>query len=84
MAEAKFRLDLNSKDLAQVVFKALKPEVESQPSPRVVVDLKLDGRFIIIELKADSTAALRAAVNSYLRWVSAISRSLSEVSSLRF
>ncbi len=82
-AEAKFKLDVGSEDLAEVIFRALEPEVESQPSPRVTVRLDLDGRFILVELKADSTAALRAAVNSYLRWISAVSRSLREVSSLR-
>lgn len=74
--EAFFKVDLKDDVIAQIVFKSLYPEVKFPPSSRVKVELNVDGCFINIRIKADSLSSLRAAVNSYLRWISLLSRSL--------
>jgi tRNA threonylcarbamoyladenosine modification (KEOPS) complex Pcc1 subunit len=54
--------------IADVVTKSLLPETERH-IPRTKVDIREVGDVIQIELMADDTNALRAATNSYLRWM---------------
>lgn len=51
-----------------VVVKALHPET-SRDIGRTHVDLSEDAKTIIIEIEAEDTSSLRAALNSYLRWM---------------
>jgi len=48
---------------------ALSPEVGRQ-IPRTRVSLKSEGDEIILSVEASDLGALRAALNSYLRWIS--------------
>jgi tRNA threonylcarbamoyladenosine modification (KEOPS) complex Pcc1 subunit len=58
--------------LAEILEDSLLPEVERPASERSRVDVEaLNGR-LVIRIDASDVAALRAAVNSYLRWVSAV------------
>ncbi|MHA1604733.1 MAG: KEOPS complex subunit Pcc1 [Candidatus Freyarchaeota archaeon] len=54
-------------DLSKVVFKSLSPEIITSPKERHRGKLKRDGDIISIEIEAEDTVALRAALNSYLR-----------------
>ncbi len=60
------------RNLLEVVFRALFLEVISGASERCIGKLKRDGDIISIEIKAEDTVALRAALNSYLRWLKII------------
>ncbi|MBS7250269.1 MAG: hypothetical protein KIH08_06720 [Candidatus Freyarchaeota archaeon] len=60
------------RNLLEVVFRALFPEVISGASERYIGKLKRDGDIISLEIKAEDTVALRAALNSYLRWLKII------------
>lgn len=51
---------------------ALTPEAETPSSSRSKVGIKPSGAGLSIEVEARDTAALRAAVNSYLHWICAI------------
>lgn len=55
--------------ITSVVAKSLLPETERK-IPRTKVELREDDDAIKIELMADDVNALRAAANSYLRWIS--------------
>lgn len=51
---------------------ALLPEMGQ--SRRFRAALKVEGRKLILEVDADDLSALRAALNSYLRWISLIEK----------
>ncbi|MGQ9583008.1 MAG: KEOPS complex subunit Pcc1 [Thermoplasmatota archaeon] len=50
------------------VLRALGPET-AREIPRATARAWLDGERLHLEIRAESPASLRAAVNSYLRWV---------------
>ncbi len=54
--------------IAQIVAKSLLPETERK-IPRTEVNVRDDVDTIYIELRAKDVNALRAAMNSYLRWM---------------
>lgn len=59
--------------IANAIARALAPEARGElPKARAVVELR-DGA-IRIAIVADDLASLRAAVNSYARWVDAAGR----------
>ena len=59
-------------NLAEIVEGSLLPEVESPTSERSSVKVAVDGGVLKVTVEASDVSALRAALNSYLRWVSAI------------
>jgi tRNA threonylcarbamoyladenosine modification (KEOPS) complex Pcc1 subunit len=68
---AEITIDLPG-DLTDVMEGSLVPEVERPTSERSRVEVVAGEGKLVIRIKASDVAALRAAVNSYLRWVSAI------------
>jgi KEOPS complex subunit Pcc1 len=56
----------------EIVSASLEPEVESLPSDRTDVDVKKEGDHLILEIRATDIVALRAGINSYLRWIEGI------------
>lgn len=57
---------------ARILEGSLLPEVNSPTSERSRVEVEAVGEKLFIRMKASDVAALRAAFNSYLRWVAAI------------
>lgn len=55
----------------EVVFKALKPETRTL-AIRSRTTLGKEGRFLVLNIKAKDTVALRAASNAYLRWINSL------------
>ncbi len=60
----------------EAVMTALRPEVESAPSKRSTVRLEGEGRRVTLTVEASDVNGLRAAVNSYLRWLILMERML--------
>lgn len=52
-----------------IVFEALKPETRKNTTIRSETSLKESGEFLILDIEAKDSVALRAAVNAYLRWI---------------
>ncbi|MCK5150226.1 MAG: hypothetical protein KAQ65_00235 [Candidatus Thorarchaeota archaeon] len=78
-AQATLTIDLEDSTLAEILYSAIKPETESVPSDRATASLsKKDGR-LTISINASDLTALRAAMNSYLAWVSGSIRSVESV-----
>jgi len=77
------RLDFPSEERLKIVLDALKPETRTPPSPRSRVKVDGTGNTLILNFEATDTSALRAAVNSYLRWVSLVNDMCSALGSLR-
>ncbi|MFX1559632.1 MAG: KEOPS complex subunit Pcc1 [Promethearchaeota archaeon] len=73
-------IPLESAKTAEIVFAALRPETESGPSDRATTQVSLRDSVLIIEFEAGDITALRAAMNSYLAWVSACIKSIEQIS----
>ncbi|UCE39638.1 MAG: hypothetical protein JSW00_12660 [Thermoplasmata archaeon] len=54
--------------MASVVASSLLPETDRK-IPRTQVNIKEVNDGIQLEIQAQDTSALRAAINSYLRWI---------------
>ncbi len=61
---------------ADALYNALLPEEGVLPGQRSRVRVRLDGDELVLEFEAEDTVAMRAAVNAFLRWISAIERTL--------
>jgi tRNA threonylcarbamoyladenosine modification (KEOPS) complex Pcc1 subunit len=63
-------IELESPEIAKTLFLALNPETESVPSERATTQLRLKGNSLTIDVEAEDITALRAAINSFLAWLS--------------
>ena len=70
-SSAKIRVDIPD-EMVEAILDALRPEIESPSSERSVIDVRRSINGIVIVTEASDTTAMRAAVNSYLRWVQGI------------
>ncbi len=55
----------------EVIARALKIEAETVSSKRVKVDIKASDGFLNLEVSANDLTAMRAGINSFLRWIDA-------------
>jgi KEOPS complex subunit Pcc1 len=60
---------MKSEKQVEALMKALTPEVQKQIGTRSKVALSTEEATLIVNVEAEDTVALRAALNSYLRWV---------------
>ncbi|MEM3617166.1 MAG: KEOPS complex subunit Pcc1 [Candidatus Bathyarchaeia archaeon] len=74
---AVIRLKLPSKRDLEIVYRALMPETAKPATTRSKAKLKIKNTFLILSVEARDTVALRAALNAYLRWISAVCSVLS-------
>ena len=58
--------------LLEAVNTALIPEAETPSSDRSETSITVEGNHLVIQTRASDTTALRASLNSYLRWVQGI------------
>jgi tRNA threonylcarbamoyladenosine modification (KEOPS) complex Pcc1 subunit len=82
-AQAIIRLNFSSEKKLKVVLEALKPETKTSSTRRSKVQMKGEGNSLTLNFKARDTSALRAAVNSYLRWILLTKTVLESVSELQ-
>jgi tRNA threonylcarbamoyladenosine modification (KEOPS) complex Pcc1 subunit len=76
-------LHFPSKKRLEVVLKALKPETERhQFTRRSKVNIGSKQNNLLLNFEAADTSALRAAINSYLRWVMLMSDSFQAIEEL--
>lgn len=68
MKKAKFIFSFDSEDEAKIVAESLNPEIKHK-IPKTNVEVSLDGKTFLLEIEANDISSLRAACNSYLRWI---------------
>jgi tRNA threonylcarbamoyladenosine modification (KEOPS) complex Pcc1 subunit len=68
-AKAVVRLPFKSEKQLTALVAALTPEVSRQIGVRSKVTLETDAQFLVLNVEAEDTVALRAALNAYLRWI---------------
>ncbi|MGO9386707.1 MAG: KEOPS complex subunit Pcc1 [Methanobacterium sp.] len=67
--KAEFEMEFENPWEAEVILKSLEPEITSAPSQRSSTNLKLVNNILKMEIDAADVTSLRAAINSYLRWI---------------
>lgn len=75
---ATITIDLDDKML-EVIETALSPEAETPSSDRSETSVFVRENQLIIQTHASDTSALRASLNSYLRWVDGIQNILTDI-----
>lgn len=69
-ASAYLELFFPGTKVANVVFASLKPEEHLPEAVKCRAKIAKRKNVLCLEVEAEDTAALRAALNSFLRWVS--------------
>ncbi len=68
MKKVCFVLDFENYDEARVVYDSLNPEIKHK-IPKTKIKVKLEETILNIDIEAKDISSLRAACNSYLRWI---------------
>ena len=71
-AKATIRLKFRSGKHLQTMKTSLLPEVTKPGFGRARVNLRNKGNFLVVEVEADDTVALRSTLNAYLRWINSM------------
>ncbi|MDH7564444.1 MAG: KEOPS complex subunit Pcc1 [Candidatus Bathyarchaeota archaeon] len=66
------KLKFSSPKITETVLTALKPEATKPATARSKITVEKNGLLLTIKVEATDTTALRATLNSYLRWTSAL------------
>jgi tRNA threonylcarbamoyladenosine modification (KEOPS) complex Pcc1 subunit len=72
-------IPLDSPETAEIIFTAISPETKSGPSDRASTKVSLRDSVLVVEVEAADITALRAAMNSYIAWVSACIKSIEQI-----
>jgi len=81
-AYATLSINLESAELAKMIQSALLPEIDASPTDRAAASISVEGATLIIEIAAGDFTALRAAMNSYLAWVSGCKMAVESVTDI--
>jgi KEOPS complex subunit Pcc1 len=65
-------LELPSEKVVSVLLRTLMPETRSPVTSRSKVSIVGENKRLTMQIKAKDTSALRATVNSYLRWIALV------------
>jgi tRNA threonylcarbamoyladenosine modification (KEOPS) complex Pcc1 subunit len=71
-ARATIRMKVPSQKKLQIILSSLKPELGAISNKRSRVNIDKEDDCLILKVESKDTAALRAALNSYLRWINSI------------
>ncbi|MHA2378126.1 MAG: KEOPS complex subunit Pcc1 [Candidatus Thorarchaeota archaeon] len=70
---------MESSEIAEALRSALEPETDSGPSDRARATVSVQDETLVIDITAEDLTSLRAAMNSYVAWVSACVASIDSV-----
>jgi len=76
---ALIEIPMESAQVAETVRSALEPETNSAPSDRARATVSVQEETLVIDITAEDITSLRAAMNSYVAWVSACIASIDSV-----
>lgn len=68
MRKASFIFDFDSEEEARIVAESLIPEIKHK-IPKTKVEVHLSKNRFTLDVEAKDVSSLRAACNSYLRWI---------------
>ena len=70
ITELKVEIELGSARAADTVYYSLLPETKQPPGFRSQITIRKKGRIIALKIMAQDIVALRAAANTFIRFVS--------------
>jgi len=68
MKKASFEFVFDSEEEANIVLESLNPEVKNK-IPKTDVKISVSKKRLSLDIKSNDISSLRAACNSYLRWI---------------
>ena len=68
MMKVRFVFDFDSIKEAKVIAESLQPEIKHK-IPKTNVDVSISEKTFSLSIEAKDVSSLRAACNSYLRWI---------------
>ncbi|MDH7517180.1 MAG: KEOPS complex subunit Pcc1 [Candidatus Thermoplasmatota archaeon] len=68
MKKASFEFVFDSEKEAEIVLESLNPEVKNK-IPKTNVKISIFQKKLFLEIESNDISSLRAACNSYLRWI---------------
>jgi tRNA threonylcarbamoyladenosine modification (KEOPS) complex Pcc1 subunit len=68
MKKASFIFVFDSEKEAKIVAESLNPEIKHK-IPKTEIEVSCMGKTFSLEIEATDVSSLRAACNSYLRWI---------------
>jgi tRNA threonylcarbamoyladenosine modification (KEOPS) complex Pcc1 subunit len=69
-AGATVRLPFSSKKKLETLMEALIPEANLSFTKRTKAEIAEEGTFLVVNIEAADSVALRATLNAFLRWIS--------------
>ena len=66
------KISFSCPSVVNLFFEALLPEVKTNELIRTKLSLNKEASNLFLKIEAKDTVALRAILNSYMRWISAI------------
>jgi KEOPS complex subunit Pcc1 len=83
-SSAEIQIKLKTERQAESIYKALKPESKKSFATRSEVEILMREREILLIIKAKDIVALRAALNSYLRFIKAMKKLINTIEKENF
>lgn len=77
-ANSTVEISFEDQETAEIVRESLEPEELLPKSARAEVEVGSRENILCLDIKARDTVALRAAINSFLRWAT-VARDMTEV-----
>jgi len=65
---ANFTFNFDSEDEVKIIIKSLIPEIKHK-IPKTNVEVTYSGKTLFLKIETSNISSLRAACNSYLRWI---------------
>ncbi len=72
-------IPLESAHIAKILYSALLPETKSIPSERATTSISVKDSSLVVEIIANDLTAMRAALNSYIAWISACMKTIESI-----
>jgi tRNA threonylcarbamoyladenosine modification (KEOPS) complex Pcc1 subunit len=68
MKKANFKFVFDNEKTAKIIHDSIKPEVVHM-IPKTQIETKLEKNKFFLKIEAEDLSSLRAACNSYIRWI---------------
>ena len=68
-AKATIQLKIATQKQLSTILNALTPEANAPLTRRAKIKLEKKDSFLLLKVEAEDTVALRATLNTYLRWI---------------
>jgi tRNA threonylcarbamoyladenosine modification (KEOPS) complex Pcc1 subunit len=66
--KASFTFKFDSSEEAKLIKESLSPEIKHK-IPKANVEISISKNILFLKIESDDVSTLRAACNSYLRWI---------------